>query len=405
MRAWERTRGASQAAFLAATVISAFASEAAAQECQVDADCGAGYECEVYSSTRCAGVACAPGQTCPQPVCETIDYGRCVNAACEADADCPAPMLCHAETQRECSGVEDRPTCAPGVPCEPAPPPAEPTCTERTVTSCRQPYELPCTVDADCGGGFRCVEEVSHWCNGSVGVTRPRIPSDVVDGGAALPAPPDTEEIPTKPEECGTTPTGRFSCQLQVVPCDADADCPSGLACLDNPSGVSCSGGTPVSGVRDAGVATPAGDLPTDPGVAPGASADPIEAAPLPVTPIAPPVCETIPAVPAKQCRPPHWGSASSGGGQTGGRGDAVDEDGTSDPIAPPAPNGGVTKPTTRDERNAARRETLRKLLRNMFRNREGCSLAVREDASALDLSWLLIAGALAAGAATRRRR
>ena len=402
MRAWERYRGASQAAFLAATVTAAFAGDAAAQQCQVDADCGAGYECEVFSSTRCAGVACAPGQTCPEPVCETIDYGRCVNAACDADADCPAPMLCHAETERECDAVEDRPTCAPGVPCEPAPPPAKPTCTERTVTSCRQPYELPCTADADCGGGFRCIEEVSHWCNGSVAVS-PRAPIDVADGGAALPAPPDLDP-PEKPE-CGTTPTGRFSCQLQVVPCDADADCPAGLACLDNPSGVSCSGGGPMSSGRDAGAARPAGDLPTEPGTAPGGDADPIEAAPLPTQPIAPPVCETIPAVPAKQCRPRHWGEAASGG-QTGSRGDAVDEteDGTKDPVAPPA-GGGVSKPTTRDERNAARRETVRKLLRNMFRNREGCSLAVREEASALDLSWLLIAGALAAGVVTRRRR
>src|SRR5690606_12153097 len=99
-----QSRSGRLALVLAAAAASLTANLAAAQECDVDADCGAGYVCEIHSFGSCTEYACEPGEECRPAECESYEYGTCVNAPCEGDADCPDPMLCHTRSYEECEG-------------------------------------------------------------------------------------------------------------------------------------------------------------------------------------------------------------------------------------------------------------------------------------------------------------
>lgn len=377
---------------------------AQAQNCTTDEQCGPGYQCRTYEDTLCSGSACRRGETCPPPVCETRISGYCENADCSSDADCPDPMLCHVESYEECS-EEDRPACKPGVPCT-LPEPSKPTCTSHTRSSCKQPYELPCTSDADCGGGFRCVEEVFGWCSGSGKV--------LPDGGVV-----EVEE------ECGETRTGQFRCELQVLPCEADSECPSGLTCQDNWQRPSCPVGRDAgTSVRDAGVATDAGTPPSNGGEGTPtpsdlpASADDVgegsdeSFAAEPIEEPSYPDCTGLPPAPERVCRPPERGGSSG-------------PDYPVDPTEPnePPPDGeeqegsardaGAAKPGDGDnagEGSSGGKDVVRRRGRKIRKIieavRQGCSVSearASEQASAFDLSWFALAG-LFASAARRKR-
>ncbi len=262
MRTWIRERGA--CALSAAVALGWVGGSARAQECERDADCGAGYVCYVYAGQSCSGRACRDGEACPPPVCETYQYGSCEGAPCTADADCPAPMLCHAESYEECDRV---PACAAGENCATRSPSS---CREVLgPATCREPYELPCRVDSDCGPGFRCTEDVVGWCTGSAGK------DEAGDGGIVPPV-------------CGEEPTGTFSCRLLELPCTSAADCPVGFVCEPEDTTVAdCS--TPKPRNDDGG----AGDVPD-------------QSCP-PVSP------------PQSQCLPAHWGSGTGGGDSSTG--------------------------------------------------------------------------------------
>lgn len=415
-----QTRGGRLALVVAAAAASLTANLAAAQECDVDADCGAGYVCEIHSSGGCTDFACEPGEECRPVECETYEYGTCVNAPCEGDADCPDPMLCHTRSYEECD-AEDYPGCPDdGTPCEPKPV-EPPNCISYSEAHCRQPFELPCTADADCGGGFRCVEDIIRWCSGSGQVPQ--------EDGVAVPL-PETE--------CGEERTGTFSCHLQELPCDADADCPSGLACVDNPHRVACSrpatnppGPQPTAGRAD--YDDDSKDSDRAPMASGGEDEDASSAsdeAPVsndePVSDDVP--CEPVPEQPARLCMPAHGGypsygedsdssgtdvptSTESGKGDQGtddNKGEVVDDDDDSDQAVDEGEEGEPTAdegvPPRADADGKPRRGRRRGWLRRVIREHRGCSIASSGQSGGVELSWLLLAGALTVRAARRRR-
>jgi hypothetical protein len=370
-------------------------SEAAA-ECGSDADCGAGFRCATQSVTSCHGPACPPGQTCSPPTCETREYGECVAADCENDSDCPDPMVCHERTSREC---EERPVDAcpdDGSPC-PTPPSEPPDCTERTETKCRYPYELPCAADLDCGPAFRCVEAVESWCTDSASV----------DGGSST-------------QECGTRPTGEFACELVDLACQANADCPAGLTCIERPVTIVCDDPAPAAQPRcravreeparvcrprhgDDGTLEPGSGLPPsgDDGTSPPGDV--------------PPEPEPDAGVePARDAGATDGGGPRDAGTDSGTR-DAGPSDGSVDAAAPTdggvgdggprdggASDGGASDGGSSNPRDEARERFLRWLERVFGGGGGGgCSLAEAHTQGA-DLSMLLIAGALLL---VRRRR
>lgn len=218
---------------------SSHALAAAGSVCTDDADCGDGYSCEVTgASGSCSGQACAKGETCPPPVCETFEIHSCVPGPCSADSDCVDNMVCHTSTYATCSGSGR--VCKPGEACPPPPPP---TCSEYTESQCTPRYQLPCRADADCGTGFRCTEELVFKCEGGTAAGDPRSsPGTAVDGPPAVDAGvaitstqpvtlPGPSGVRDGGSSCTEVPSGQFSCQLLRLPCTTDASCPSGMQC------------------------------------------------------------------------------------------------------------------------------------------------------------------------------
>ena len=272
----------SVAAFTTALTLSltAFAAPEGA-ECEVDTDCDGDLICEVTGGYGgCTAPACAPGEECPEPVCESFEVRSCVRPPCQSDADCGAglrcvsdtvelctpcavppegePMSpdcgdCTTETYTECvpklctddadcedpnlvcipntweSCSQDDVACAPGEDCIVP----EPVCETESVSYCGPKYLGPCEVAADCGEGFDCVAEESCGCSGSGG-------SSSSDGSAepppnpSEPAPdpsedPSTEPVP--PETCSCESTGRNYCQPQEIECPTGDECPTDWEC------------------------------------------------------------------------------------------------------------------------------------------------------------------------------
>jgi hypothetical protein len=144
---------------------------------------------------------------------------------CQTDADCGgAPATCELTSYQTCAGKD--PACPAGSACGDKPTrDRQAGCAPYVEGICRQPYELPCRVDADCGVGFRCAEQIGRVCWG-MGTT----------GGNGV--------APSFHEECYET-RGTFACELIEASCSADSDCVAGLHCL--PSQASTCGITTAS--------------------------------------------------------------------------------------------------------------------------------------------------------------
>ena len=334
---------------LATGLVAAFTGTAhAGQSCNLDADCGHGFACQVVGGSACPGIACPEGAPCPTlPPCTPMEFRECVPASCNAHSDCADGMVCiesTAVTTCPTAPAGEAPACPPNTDCKVAPPPPAPSdCTTVTVRTCTPRYELPCANEASCGTGFNCVADQSCTCSGGSGTATPGTGSSGSSSGSAgasgvggspnagAPAPPPTSTpqqdpapAPTggfipppntvPPPDCTCTPSTTKHCEPKAVTCNADSDCPATWTCV-------------TIGTSSAGCA-------------PGAACD-----------VAPPTTTF------KQCRPPYYSGGSKGGidigiPQTGGTTGGGTTGGTrpptgtgTDPIDPrnPEPNPGPT--------------------------------------------------------------
>jgi hypothetical protein len=406
-------------AVLAASALSwlSLASDAAAQECQADSDCNAGYHCATNTGTVCsscpgypfpgypysdagardsgavwaadAGAATDSGIAWPwfpEPFgdaggcdagCSTYEYRYCAPATCASDADCPAHMACHTETWLQCSS----PACRPGLDCDKD---AGSNCSEQTQTTCRERYSLPCQLDPECGEGFECNKDPYTICWGSGGV----IPNadggfTVVDGGTG----------------CTTETPDAGYCNLLELPCESSADCPAGLSCQTNYNYPPCTWWPGDGGfdVADSG-------FPVLPGKADAGFGG---------------YYECPPPVLSQVCRPESWGGGGSTGGSTGGLGGT----GAYDAGVPSVADAGTTAPGSTggglagggiggaggsqdageedEDDQGPGRPRLGSILRHLF-GKGGCSLGAQPADG--NLAWFALMSGLLVLRARRRR-
>ncbi|MCC7541391.1 MAG: hypothetical protein IT379_34560 [Deltaproteobacteria bacterium] len=252
---------------LALMGVPAFASAQPLGECATDADCDAGFVCEVVGGSTCAAPGCAPGEECPPPPpCEPEEFRGCVPAPCATDADCGGDLVCLEVGYTECSGGAGAPACAPGEECPPPPPPEEPTCTEHVDRYCGPRYAAPCAVDADCGDGFTCVAAEICTCSAPTpsDPPTPPTPGGEGDGGGedgGTPMPPPDAPPPVDPE-CDCAPSDTRYCEPVRVECATASDCPDSWSCEDISAPTDCArpAPEPVPGGGGGGEPPPAPD-------------------------------------------------------------------------------------------------------------------------------------------------
>ena len=236
-------------------LLSASGAFAQDSECEVDADCEQGFECQVTGGSSCAGPACAPDEDCEPVVCETEEFRSCVPGSCETDSDCAENMVCESHELGACS----QPACSSDGDC----PEAE--CTSEVYSRCEYRWNLSCEAAADCGEGFDCVELEECSCSGgeagvptdnagtpgagataSSGSTSAGSGTQASGGapssggeGAAGPVPPADPAVdplaPALPPDCECAPSGVGYCALQEIECGSDAECPADWSCVKPP--------------------------------------------------------------------------------------------------------------------------------------------------------------------------
>jgi hypothetical protein len=189
----------------------------------------------------------------------------------------------------------------------------------------------------------------SAGAGGSVGMeppppTEPSAGGEAQDAGPGVPA-PDGEY------ECHEESTGQFYCQLQDLPCGADADCPDGLECKDQYLYPPCMGGS--GGVGSAGTSGMAGTDGAAGGTDDGMSPPPDREDYVCPEPIV-----------QQRCMPPEYYGGGmppfpGTGGSTGGSADG----GVIDPMQPPSGGsssgtaGGGGGPTSGEDDNGGEAE------------------------------------------------
>lgn len=204
-------------ATLTAGLVISFTSIASAQsgECTVDADCPAGYTCDIVDYEACP--PCVEGEECPP--CETGSSSTCTPPPpqeCDADTPCSGDDVCVTYTFESCTGGGSVAPCDPDdEACEMGrPQPDEPECTSETESYCVPPYLAPCQADADCGDGFTCEEVEICQCSSD---------GAPMDGSGDEPVEP----------ECSCEPLDEKYCKLIEVECDVDGDCSGDLTCQE----------------------------------------------------------------------------------------------------------------------------------------------------------------------------
>lgn len=252
------------------------------------------------------------------------------HADCAADADCPQGLVCQEV------GTVGCPPCAAGEPCDPQP------CEPETIREC---VPGPCATDADCGAGLRCLKLTYEVC--------PDVAEPTCAPDAECPAPSDADDPP-----CAETSVN-VCAPPYLLPCQADADCGPGFACVAVQTCV-CSGGG-SSDPNDEPLPTECGCEPTgeqacqpveiacvDDSACPAGWACELSDADTPCTydPVTgQTVCEEPVDPGPGQCVPPYWGwsDAEREGGLTAAEhasGDAPDGRGCQ--AAPGAAGGGL---------------------------------------------------------------
>jgi hypothetical protein len=291
---------------------------------------------------------CTPDGECTaeEPVCETVEYSTCSPTPCASDGDCPDRMACHQQSYWVCDGGmaggaggsagAPAGSCRPDGSCDDPGSFPTPTCWQEPGESfCTPRHQLPCEVASDCGGGFDCIESIYWVCTGmgtagsgaggSPGSETPPPDGDptppVGSGGSSAPSAGAGGSPAGGDYECHEERSGQFYCQLQELPCSADADCPDGLECADQYSYPPCVGTAGTGGgVGRAGAAGGSDDgMTTVPVGGWGGSYE-----------CPPPVVE-------QRCMPPEWyGGGTGGSGGTPGPGTGGVGGGETHPTTPP---------------------------------------------------------------------
>jgi hypothetical protein len=121
-------------------------------------------------------------------------------------------MSCSTDSYEVCSGGGH---CDSAGECQEE----EPVCQTVTDSTCKYPYELPCTGDADCGEGYRCVDELYWECSatgntgGSSNGGSDDPPEGAWDAGVGVEAPGDAGVIVADGgSDCTLVRTGRLYC-------------------------------------------------------------------------------------------------------------------------------------------------------------------------------------------------
>lgn len=227
----------------AAATFSFSSGASAADGCKTDAECGAGFFCEIAPppSVACASPDGQPAD-CPEPTPAADPSGYCREKpiSCSTDADCPSYLGCMSTggSDTVCSA----PPCAEGQECP------EPVCEtpkeDPNAPKICAPKMIECTSDAACPEGFACNIELGTAC--------PAIACDPSDPNCKQP-------------DC--TPETKKLCGPKEIDCKADADCPTDWRCISFEEG-SCSGGGSTG--TGSGTATPGGTgVGTEPAPAP----------------------------------------------------------------------------------------------------------------------------------------
>jgi hypothetical protein len=222
-----------------------------APECSSDADCEEGWFCDA----NCTDMACEDPDdpACGECLgwCSFIDDGDPWQPEneCETDADCTDGFACvEAQSPTIVTDVPVNPTdpgqepCPEGEKCDDAgddsegsggssgeakeePPSTDPP--EPTTWKYCEPKS--CDTDAECGGDLVCVLETYACLDAPAKMApTPDCPPDEEDCGGSEPG-PDTE---TDPDPCEPETVGHCAPKW-MAPCDADADCGPGFACVE----------------------------------------------------------------------------------------------------------------------------------------------------------------------------
>ena len=232
---------------------------AKAQTCTINSDCVQGLTCQASTATPPPTPACPHGVACLPTTTPPAQTSTCLPAPCQTAADCGQAMVCHSETTTTCSGgTTVAVKCAPNTVCT-TPPATAPVCTETTTSQCAFKWQLPCNADADCGTGFVCQPTTTGMCSGSSSASGGSSSSSGAGGGSGSGAPSAPPLLPavdagTSAPVCVTTTSFPGSCQVEVISCAVDSDCPSIWKCVD---------WNPPTAVSNGPIAIDAGAAPT----------------------------------------------------------------------------------------------------------------------------------------------
>jgi hypothetical protein len=178
--------------------------EVHARACSVASDCPRGFEC--LGATSGGGTA-----------------GSCASLSCQSDADCGTGTRCYLDVGTRCVTAPDG-----GQSCGPA-------------SACTPQWQVPCTVDSDCGPGFTCSGSTGYYQCGpnQANVMLAPYQTSMTVPCSAVPKPPFLPPADSGfavPEICDAGSSCLYvsskTCVAQQTPsCKVDSDCPSTWTC------------------------------------------------------------------------------------------------------------------------------------------------------------------------------
>lgn len=198
--------------------------------CTSDADCGEGFLC-IAAPIACAAPDCPAGPegdecrelaSCDDAQSEGYCHEDFRPASCDTDADCGEGDVCERFVYEECTGTVSPCESDPAgnVMCDDPPLGPDEECTIVEDAFCIPRYAASCDVDDDCGPGFTCEALEACSCSGSSGA---------MEGGEGDSEGTDAND--GAEDGCVCEPTDERYCALQDLPCESDEECPAGLVC------------------------------------------------------------------------------------------------------------------------------------------------------------------------------